>query len=114
MVVLRGLVGSTTEGRNSSRPSLMARARLFYSARPTKTAMLRRLVRLGKILLVNWLIPMPAVLVKIAYSAQNSARYPKKFLAPRAVFIFANIVRNLPCEDMACGHRFSNVDHRLQ
>ena len=48
---------------------------------------------------------MPAVLVKIAYSAQNSARtpllcsnsarYPKKFSAPRAVFIFANIVRNL-------------------
>ena len=57
---------------------------------------------------------MPAVLVKIAYSAQNSARYPKKFSAPRAVFIFANMVRNLPCEDMACGHRFSNVDHRLQ
>ena len=76
MVVLLGLVRSTTEGRNSSRPSLLARARLFYSARPTKTAMLRRLVRLGKILLVNWLILMPAVLVKIAYSAQNSARTP--------------------------------------
>ena len=74
MVVLRGLVRSTTEGRNSSRPSLLARAALFYSARPTKTAMLRRLVRLGKILLVNWFILLPAVLVKVAYSAQNSAR----------------------------------------
>ena len=41
---------------------------------------------------------MPAVLVKIAYSAQNSAqtpllcsnsaRYPKKFSAPRAVYIY--------------------------
>ena len=66
--------------------------------------MLRRLARLGKILLVNWLILMPAVLVKIAYSAKNSARtplfysnsarYPKKFSATRAVFIFANIEGN--------------------
>ena len=41
---------------------------------------------------------MPTVLVKISYSVQNSARtplfcsnsarYPKKFSAPRAVFIF--------------------------
>ena len=48
---------------------------------------------------------MPAVLVKIAYSAQNSAwtplfrsnsaRYPKNFSAPPAVFIFANIEGNL-------------------
>ena len=91
MVVLLGLVRSTTEGRNSSRPSLLARARLFYSARSTKTAMLPRLVRLGKILRVNWRILMPAVLVKVAYSAQNSARTPR----PRAVFIFANVVRNL-------------------
>ena len=45
------------------------------------------------------------VLVKIAYSVQNSARtplfcsnsarYPKTFSAPRAVFIFANIEGNL-------------------
>ena len=47
---------------------------------------------------------MQAVLVKIAYSAKNSARtplfysnsarYPKKFSATRAVFIFANIEGN--------------------
>ena len=91
MVVLLGLVRSTTEGRNSSSPSLLARARLFYSARPTKTAMLRRLVRLGKILLVNWLILMPAVLVKIAYSAQNSARTPP----PSGRIYFPKILRNL-------------------
>ena len=47
MAVLRGFVGSTTERRSSSRPSLLARARIYYLARPTKTAMLRRLVRLG-------------------------------------------------------------------
>ena len=68
----------------------------YYLARPTKTAMLRRLVRL-----LNWLILMPAVLLKMAYSAQNSARTPlfcsvsEKISAPRAVFIFANIEGNL-------------------
>ena len=94
--VLRGFVGSTTEQRSSSGPSLLARTRLYYLARPTKTAMLRRLVRL-----LNWLILMPAVLLKMAYSAQNSARTPlfcsvsEKISAPRAVFIFANIEGNL-------------------
>ena len=48
---------------------------------------------------------MPAVLVKIAYSGQNSAltpllcgnsaRYPNKFSTLRAVFIFAKIEGNL-------------------
>ena len=44
-VVLLG--AQLTEGRGSSRPRLLARARLYYLTRPTETAMLRRLVRLG-------------------------------------------------------------------